>query len=618
MFTQQVDLCRRIVRDHFGPIVETIASVLIREGRLHLGLIIRNSGLSPLNVRQSLAVLIQHSIVTHAETKEGTRSLTFYSISIKSILRLKRVGLYLGLVEERIGKDGLAIFRTIMANGVMSIASVRESLGIKKTAKTPASIKFDNTVARLVKERFIIAVTPKDTITKIDRMMQEEARMTDALQLPPTGKELMEIRRKIKEQEDEEYYSNAIVGFKHSASQPSSSSATTNNKRPAPSIALNPIQKVHIEYDANGRPMGIVTAGSLVSSSNTNGTTNGSQMEEPESEPVADAVDDKLCFRPYHDRLDVLLRNQQIINLFADKYNAGAGAVVKSILRVTEPRTRTCRDKVSEVVSANQIIHHIPIDAPLADAVDTGSDMFYKKLNSIDEPTSPDDNAHMSQARRNEIAFALLEVIHKDSSGIITKVEERGAGQYRVNFERAAAILRDNALDSLIQEKFGALNARIVRVLRDKQKLDEKTVSQAAMLPVAMCRERLHDLALSGLIDTLEIPRTADRNPSRMFYLWFVNPDKQMRSAMGYIFQGISNLQQRIDHELSLRSALVTKSKRKDVIADPSLLTDMEHKEIQNLAAIKQKLEVAIIRLDSMLLVVHDINPSSSDLQLLQ
>ncbi|KAJ2636044.1 RNA polymerase III subunit C82 [Coemansia sp. RSA 1286] len=609
MFTQQVELCRRIVRDHFGPIIETVASVLIREGRLPLALVIRNSKLSPLQTRQSLAILIQHSIVTHAESKEGARVLTFYSISIKSILRLKRAGLYLGLVEERIGKDGLTIFRTIMVNGKMSIASVRESLGIKKSAKkTQANINFDNTVARLVKERFIIAVTPKDTVTKIDRVMQEEAKLVDALPLPPTGKELMGIRRQIKEKEDEEYYSSSIVGFKNLAqTQPS------GTKRSAPNVSLNPVQKVHIEFDTDGRPKGI-TAGAI------NGAINGAQQQEEDETAghAADAVDDKVCFRPYHDRLDVLLRNQQIINLFADKYNAGAGAVVKSILRVTEPRTRTCRDKTSEVVSANQIIHHIPVDAPLADAVDTGSDMFYKKLNSVDEPTSPDDNAHMSQARRNEIAFALLEVIHKDRSGIITKVEERGAGQYRVNFDRAAAVLRDNALDSLIQEKYGALHARIVRVLRDKQKLDEKTVSQAAMLPVAMCRERLHDLALSGLIDTLEIPRTADRNPSRMFYLWFVNPDKQMRSAMGYIFQGISNLQQRIDHEMALRSALVTKSKRKDVAADPTLLTDIERREIQNLTAIKQKLDVAIVRLDSMLLVVHDINPLSADLQLLQ
>ncbi|KAJ1845558.1 hypothetical protein LPJ57_009221, partial [Coemansia sp. RSA 486] len=193
--------------------------------------------------------------------------------------------------------------------------------------------------ARLVKERFIIAVTPKDTVTKIDRVMQEEAKLVDALPLPPTGKELMGIRRQIKEKEDEEYYSSSIVGFKNLAqTQPS------GTKRSAPNVSLNPVQKVHIEFDTDGRPKGI-TAGAI------NGAINGAQQQEEDETAghAADAVDDKVCFRPYHDRLDVLLRNQQIINLFADKYNAGAGAVVKSILRVTEPRTRTCRDKTSEV-----------------------------------------------------------------------------------------------------------------------------------------------------------------------------------------------------------------------------------------------------------------------------
>ncbi|KAJ1879143.1 hypothetical protein LPJ66_011756, partial [Kickxella alabastrina] len=57
---------------------------------------------------------------------------------------------------------------------------------------------------------------------------------------------------------------------------------------------------------------------------------------------------------------------------------------------------------------------------------------------------------------------------------------------------------------------------------------------------------------------------------------------------------------------------------RKDIIADPSLLTDYERKELAKLEDIKQKLKVAKLRLDSMLLIVHDINPKSADLQLLQ
>ncbi|KAJ1863868.1 RNA polymerase III subunit C82 [Coemansia sp. RSA 2703] len=589
MFTQQVDLCRRIIREHFGPIVEKVVTVLIGDGRLPLGAVIRKTGLSPQNTRQALAVLIQHSIVTHAESKEGSQIVTFYSVNLKVILRLKRVGLYMGLVDERIGKEGLAIFRTIMANGMMSIANIRSALGIRKNTKANVAASFDIAVNRMVKERFITAVTPKDTVTKIDRRMQEEAKLLAELTMPPTNKQLMEIRRKIADQEDESYFSSAIVGIKRAAVDSDNTGRST---------------KMRVHDGPDGLPvahgLGIYPDG------------------QSEADTQLDAVDEKVCFRPYYDRLDVLLRNHQIANHFIDKYNVGAGIVVKAILRITEPQTRTCRDKTSNPVSVFQIIGNIPADAQLADSVDTGSDMFFKRLQPEDDPMSPGASAEALRKKRSDAIFALLDILHNDSSGIVAKVEEQAGGQYRINFERAAAVLRDRALDSLIQEKFGAMHARIVRVLRDKQKLDEKTVSQTTMLPIALCRERLHDLALSGLIDTFDIPRTADRNPSRMFYLWFVNPEKQVRSAMSYIFQGMSNLHQRIDHEMAIRSALITKTKRKDVIADPSLLTEYERKELKSLMAIKQNLEAALIRLDGMLLIIHDINPHSSDLQLLQ
>ncbi|KAJ2331101.1 RNA polymerase III subunit C82, partial [Coemansia sp. RSA 2673] len=173
MYTQQVGLCKQIVREHYGPIVETVVDVLLREGRMHLGQLANRTELTGHNVRQALAVLIQHGIATHALSKVGPRMLTFYSVCLKSILRLQRAGLYLALVEERMGSEGLAIFRTIMVNGLTTIGNVREALGIAENGNA-AKIKFNSVVAKLVRDRYIIAVNTVDTITKVDRIMQEE------------------------------------------------------------------------------------------------------------------------------------------------------------------------------------------------------------------------------------------------------------------------------------------------------------------------------------------------------------------------------------------------------------------------------------------------------------
>ncbi|KAJ2463019.1 RNA polymerase III subunit C82, partial [Coemansia sp. RSA 2322] len=502
-----------------------------------------------------------------------------------------RAGLYLALVEERMGGDGLAVFRAIMVNGLMSIGGVREVLGVAQMGGA-AKLKFNSVVAKLVRERFITAVTEQDTVTKVDRIMQLEDAEISKMTIPPTAKELLTIRRRIMEQEEEAYHSTTVVGIKRRAS-----------------VDIEPAHSSKLLMSANGYGVAV-----------DNSSFDAGQQQDHSNSQRPEAVDDELFFRAYYDRLDVFLRNQQIVNYFGDKYNAGAAAVAKCILRITEQHTRTCRVKVSNDIPSSAIFQHIPPDIPLADSVDTAGDMFFQRLGGangahVDGEAS---GGELSSEKRSEMLYALLEVVQADSSGIVARVDERGTGTYRVNFEHAATVLRDQCLDALVQEKFGSGHARFMRVLRDKQKLDEKVVSQATMLPIATCRERLHDLALAGMIDTVEIPRSADRNPSRMFYLWYVNFDKQTRSAMRFVFQGMSNVIARANKEVAARHLLIAKTKREDVIADQSLLTEAEHKELRILAKIKQRLAVANVRLDSMLLLINDISPQSADLKLLQ
>ncbi|KAJ1941489.1 RNA polymerase III subunit C82, partial [Linderina pennispora] len=373
MFTQQFELCKRILRTHFGPIVAQVATVLIHEGRLPLGLLAQKAGKTLRQTKESVAVLIQHGIATHAPSKEGSRMATYYSISPRNVLRLERAGLYLALVEERMGKEGLAIFRVFMDNGCATIGEAKRVLEFEAMASAK-QIKFRQAVAKMVNERYITAVRAVDTVTKIDRLMAEERKELDKLMVPPTAKELKEIRARIKEREDEEYHNTAVIGIKRKA--------------------------VSHEDSMDGG-------------------------EAPEQQ--IDTVDEAMFFRPYCDRLDVFLRNQQITNYFADKYNAAAGAVIKTMLRLTESKTKTCRDKVSPTVSASQVMQNLAHDAPLADSVDLDNDAYYDNL----ETAKGDGTSQgMTRKERAEIILALLEVLSSDSSGIVRKLEERGAGQF--------------------------------------------------------------------------------------------------------------------------------------------------------------------------------------------
>ncbi|KAJ2345206.1 RNA polymerase III subunit C82, partial [Coemansia sp. RSA 2618] len=553
MFTQLGDLCRRLVREHYGPIVEKVAALLIEEGRLPLGRIIHLSGMTPASVRQSLAVLVQHNHVTHAQSKESSRMVTFYSIDMRNILRLQRAGLYLALVQERMGVSGMSVFRAIMLNGIMSVSGIRDVLGYKQLDKAEQK-KFTAAVVNLVQERFITAVTPADVVTKIDRFMQAEAQEIDKLTGVPTPKDLTTIRRRVLKKEEEEYQSTTVVGIKRQVVE--------NGYGKAPKVQIGP----------DGRPFVV---------------GNGFGVDQQSEAADEDLVDNKQCFRVYYDRLDVFLRNKRIVNYFAAKYSDEAGVVLKAVLRVTESRTKTCKDKLSEPVPPMQIIQKIPPDTLLDGAVDMSSDRFFNGAGA----NGSDAGAARKEMQR--MVHALLDVLQRDSSGIINKVDERGAGQFRVNFERAALVLRDECLDSLVLNKFGSAHVRIVRTLRDKQKLDEKVVSQIAMLPLAKSRELLHELTQAGFADTVEIPRTADRNPSRMVYLWHVNPQKQVSAALRGAFQGMSNIMQRAEKETLAHAPLAEKSQRTDIVGGTARLTPNEQAALQEFGKLKQKIDVS-------------------------
>ncbi|KAJ1846733.1 RNA polymerase III subunit C82, partial [Coemansia sp. RSA 2708] len=146
------------------------------------------------------------------------------------------------------------------------------------------------------------------------------------------------------------------------------------------------------------------------------------------------------------------------------------------------------------------------------------------------------------------------------------------------------------------------------------QKLDEKMMSELAMMPMAQCRERLHQLTLAGYVDMVELPRTADRNPSRTAYLWYVNPQKQAGAALRGALQGIINVMDRLGQETGMRASLLAKSQRKDIVAGLAQLSQNERTALNAINEYKQRIDVATIRLDSMVLLLHDIVPGSTAL----
>lgn len=107
----------------------------------------------------------------------------------------------------------------------------------------------------------------------------------------------------------------------------------------------------------------------------------------------------------------------------------------------------------------------------------------------------------------------------------------------QVEFDIIGRRLRRRVVESVTREKHGTEGVRIFRLLLGTGKMDEKQVcnscetsrsisltwgkiSKIVMMAPKDVRPLLAALAADSLISTQEVPKSADRNPTRTFYLW--------------------------------------------------------------------------------------------------
>lgn len=132
-------------------------------------------------------------------------------------------------------------------------------------------------------------------------------------------------------------------------------------------------------------------------------------------------------------------------------------------------------------------------------------------------------------------------------------------------------------------------------------------LAKLAFLSVKDAREIISSLSSANLIEPQEVPRSADRAPSRTFFLWFVDYAKAVTTLTSHLYKALANLQAQKQYQLQLRSTLVQKRERSDVRADMSLLSAVDLAGLEELDRIMEALTVAEMRIDADLFVLREL-----------
>lgn len=151
------------------------------------------------------------------------------------------------------------------------------------------------------------------------------------------------------------------------------------------------------------------------------------------------------------------------------------------------------------------------------------------------------------------------------------------------------------------------------------------------MLAAKDVRPLLVALSADSLISTQEVPKSADRNPTRTFYLWcgeeflnmvistniqsrYVDFQKAYQMILGNVYKTLYNIKARCraEQESGDVAAVLQKRERSDVSQDESLLTRIEREVLATWKTKQEKLAVLEMRVEEIVFIMKDLGKAHS------
>ncbi|RGB37142.1 hypothetical protein C1646_757305 [Rhizophagus diaphanus] len=168
---------------------------------------------------------------------------------------------------------------------------------------------------------------------------------------------------------------------------------------------------------------------------------------------------------------------------------------------------------------------------------------------------------------------------------------------YLVEYDDILQIFKD-----VIMEKYGFKGVRIVRLLYEKGKLDEKAIVNLTLMNPLEVRQKLTELMSGGFVQIQSHDRSADRAPSRTFYLWDIDYKKCYDVLLNNYYQTLTNIHQvSFDYE-SGASRLLEKKEKEDALrqlnksSNIQLLNETERKKLHELEQILTQLNTELCK----------------------
>lgn len=187
-------------------------------------------------------------------------------------------------------------------------------------------------------------------------------------------------------------------------------------------------------------------------------------------------------------------------------------------------------------------------------------------------------------------------------------VQDPDSFRWTVDFRPLSAQLRREEAMRLAKSRLNSVALRLVRVLLDNGKLDEKTLQEKSLLSAKDLRQCLSKLKRNGFLGLQEVPREPQRQPLKTIYLWFYDSDRVRKMLLGDLYKAMARLLRRLKVERDKVGALLEKAERIDVRGkEEKFLARGEMEVLEEWRGKEEWLLGEVERLDDSVAILRDI-----------
>ncbi|PWY74653.1 DNA directed RNA polymerase III subunit Rpc82 [Aspergillus eucalypticola CBS 122712] len=620
------ELCALLVEDNFGELFARIFSTLQRYDRLSLPRLKFYSRLSDRQLRHGLSAMIQHHLVYHYTSYDD--GVTYYEPNLQAAYYLVRSGKILEFIEERLGKYAATLMETIMYLGHAQVGHLETIPELQ-----PAPPK-----ANGVKQETEGEETEEQMNGDDEHTSEQPALLHPTLKILASHGYIFRVR----DAQFQSYADNALDAERAIKSRPDVKQLKGKKLDETVLEGTLTLLKERLDGDLtrglmhNGLPRGAKRrhgTGSADASNKKARMDYADADEDDDEEEENEWSDDEMggdttpmelatVVRVNYEKLDVALRNRRFLDLAEMNSSPVTAQVYEGLLRRIEYQTKQCRDSAeipregeegeqySVPIALSAVTEEVDPQLDLAGSI--GPMEIPQTINKrgkrpLEDSVNGTDREGSEAPSRTYEIDQHLSLLSQPPYNLTSKRLLSGLITWTVEFRHLARKLRHLELERMIEARYGDVALRVIRVLHAKGKLDEKRLQEISLLPFKDLRQVLASMQSGGFVDLQEVPRDAQRQPSRTIYLWYYDPDRIRSSILEDTYKAMSRCMQRLRFERNRLKEFLEKTERSDVKGNEErYLSQAELTLLEQWKAKEALLLGEVARLDEMVAVMRD------------